>query len=225
MATIARLFSPKVCVSAMPKLERLPEPYIQQAYGVYLLQSQHRLVRSLKRLYEPSVHGHKAWHSSFILMDYLLHRPFRRGSRVMEIGCGWGPAAVFCAKKMNARVTGVDIDKDVFPFLDTLAQINDVKVRSLQSRFEDLTTSRLAQERVIIGSDICFWDSMVKPLFNLIQRAMKGGVERVIIADPGRPTFYELGELCRERFVVELQEWYAVEPNHVTGEVLEIRAK
>jgi len=59
----------------------------------------------------------------------------------------------------------------------------------------------------------------------MIQRAMKGGVERVIIADPGRPTFYELGELCRERYVVELQEWYAVEPNYVTGEVLEVRPK
>jgi predicted nicotinamide N-methyase len=209
----------------MPKMERLPEPYIQQAYGVYLLQSQHRLVRSLKRLYEPSVHGHKAWQSSFILMDYLLHRPFRRGSRVMEIGCGWGPAAVFCAKKMNARVTGVDVDKDVFPFLDVLGAINDVKVKTLQSRFEDLTTRRLGEERVIIGSDICFWDSLVKPLYHLVQRASKGGVERVIIADPGRPTFYELGELCRERYDVELQEWYAVEPNYVTGEVLEVRAR
>ncbi len=209
----------------MPKLERLPEPYIQQAYGVYLLQSQHRLVRSLKRLYEPSVHGHKAWQSSFILMDYLLHRPFRRGSRVMEIGCGWAPAGIFCAKKLGARVTGVDIDKDVFPFMDVLAEINEVKLRKLVSKFEDLSTRRLSEERVLIGSDICFWDSMVKPLYHLIQRAMKGGVERVIIADPGRPTFYELGDLCRKRFDVELQEWYAVEPNYITGEVLEVRPK
>jgi predicted nicotinamide N-methyase len=209
----------------MPKLERLPEPYIQQAYGVYLLQSQHRLVRSLKKIYEPSVHGHKAWLSSFILMDYLLHRPFRRGVRVMEIGCGWGPAGIFCAKKMNARVTGVDIDKDVFPFLEVLAELNEVKVDTLVSKFEDLTMKRLSEERVLIGSDICFWDNMVKPLFHLIQRAIKGGVERVIIADPGRPTFYELGELCREKFTVDLQEWYAVEPNYTTGEVMEVRAK
>jgi predicted nicotinamide N-methyase len=209
----------------MPKLERLPEPYIQQAYGVYLLQSQHRLVRSLKRIYEPSVHGHKAWSSSFILMDYLLHEPFRRGSRVMEIGCGWGPASVFCAKRFNARVTGVDMDKDVFPFLDVMAEINQVKIKSLVSRFEDLTVRRLGEERMVIGSDICFWDSLVKPLFNLIQRAVKGGVTRIVIADPGRPTFYELAEMCQARLGGELQEWYAVEPNHATGEVLEIRNK
>ncbi|HET6472128.1 MAG TPA: methyltransferase domain-containing protein [Pseudomonadales bacterium] len=209
----------------MPKLERLPEPYIQQAYGVYLLQSQHRLVRSLKKIYEPSVHGHKAWLSSYTLMDYLLHKPFRRGVRVMEIGCGWGPAGIFCAKKFNARVTGVDIDKDVFPFLEVLAELNEVKVRTLVSKFEDLTVKRLSEERIVIGSDICFWDEMVKPLFNLIQRAMKAGVERVIIADPGRPTFYELADLCREKFAVELQEWYAVEPNYTSGEVMEVRAK
>jgi len=209
----------------MPKLERLPEPYIQQAYGVYLLQSQHRLVRSLKKIYEPSVHGHKAWLSSFILMDYLLHKPFRRGVRVMEIGCGWAPAGVFCAKKFNARVTGVDMDKDVFPFLEVLAELNEVKLQTLVSKFEDLTVKRLSEQRVVIGSDICFWDEMVKPLFNLVQRAIKAGVERVIIADPGRPTFYELGEMCREKFAVDLQEWYAVEPNYTSGEVMEVRAK
>ena len=102
MATIARLFFPKVCVSAMPKLERLPEPYIQQAYGVYLLQSQHRLVRSLKRLYEPSVHGHKAWHSSFILMDYLLHRPFRRGWSASAPGI-CSPAGTASARCPDSR--------------------------------------------------------------------------------------------------------------------------
>jgi len=40
------------------------------------------------------------------------------GDRILEIGCGWGPASVFCAKKLNARVTGVDMDKEVFPFMD-----------------------------------------------------------------------------------------------------------
>ena len=55
----------------MPRIERLPEPNVYPAYGIYLLQSQHRLIRRLKRLYEPSVHGHKTWGASFLLMDYL----------------------------------------------------------------------------------------------------------------------------------------------------------
>ena len=58
-----------------------------------------------------------------------------------------------------------------------------------------------------------------------ISRALKSGVERVIIADPGRPTFYELADLCSKKHDVSLQEWFAVQPNHFTGEVLEIRAR
>jgi predicted nicotinamide N-methyase len=209
----------------MPRLERFPEPFVYSAYGIYLLQSQHRLVRSLRRVYEPSVHGHKTWQSSFLLMDYLLEHPIRRGSRVMEIGCGWGPASVFCAKRFGARVTGVDMDKDVFPYMEVLAALNDVEIATLQSRFEDLSVARLTGQRVLIGSDICFWTKLVRPLFNLVQRAFRAGVQRVIITDPGRPTFYELADLCATKFDAQLKDWYAVEPSRVTGEVREVRRR
>ena len=87
----------------MPELEHLPEDHIYQAYGMYLLSSQHRLIRRLKRVYEPSIHGNKMWKASFLLMDYLLHNPVRRGVRVMELGCGWGPGAVFCAHRFRVQ--------------------------------------------------------------------------------------------------------------------------
>ncbi len=208
----------------MPKLERMPEDHIYQAYGLYLLEPKHRLIRTLKRMYAPSVHGHKPWGSSYLIMDYLTHHPFRKGSRVMEIGCGWGPAAVFCAKRYKAKVTGVDVDKDVFPFLEVLAELNEVSVAPKVSKFQDLRAKELGRHQVIIGSDICFWDSMVKPLYNMISRALKSGTRRVIIADPGRPTFYELAELCAAKYETELSEWYATEPDRYLGEVLEVRA-
>ncbi len=208
----------------MPKLERLPEEHMYQAYGLYLLEPKHRLIRTLKKAYAPSVHGHKPWGSSFLIMDYLIHNPIRKGSRVMEIGCGWGPAAIFCAKNFNAKVTGVDIDKDVFPFLEALAELNGVSVAAVVSKFQDLKASRLGKEQLIIGSDICFWDSLVKPLHNLISRALKAGTKRVIIADPGRPTFYELAERCAKKHKTILSEWYATEPDRYVGEILEIRA-
>ena len=94
------------------------------AYGVYLLQGQHPLVRRLKRIYEPSVHGHKMWNSSFLVMDYLQHYP----------------------PSPSAKVTGVDTDRDVFPFLDVIASLNDVQVRPLRKRFEDLTTVQLGTQ-------------------------------------------------------------------------------
>ena len=209
----------------MPRLEPMPEPHMFQAYGIYLLENRHRLVRGLKRLYSPSVHGHKTWRSSFVLMDYLEHYPARHGSQVMEIGCGWGPVSVYCAHAMKAKVTGVDMDRQVFPFMEVLAAINDVEVKPLCRRFERLKGAELGQASLIVGSDICFWDSLITPVFNLINRALRNGTRRVVIADPGRPTFYELVDRCADRFRANLTEWYAVEPERITGEVLEVRPK
>ncbi len=209
----------------MPKLERMPEDHIYQAYGIYLLRSQHRLIRRLKKRYRPSVHGHKTWNASFLLMDYLHHKPIAKGTKVLEIGCGWGPASVYCARRFKAKVTGLDIDRDVFPFLDVLAELNGVKVKRLVSKFENLKSKQLADYHTIVGSDVCFWDSMVKPLYQLINRAMKAGTQRFIITDPGRPTFYELADMCSKKFKVKLVEWYAVEPERFEGEVVEITPK
>ncbi len=141
----------------MPKLERLPEPNIYQAYGIYLLESKHRLIRRLKKAYQPSVHGHKTWSSSFLLMDYLQHNPMAKKSCVMEIGSGWGPGSVFCAKRFKAKVTAVDIDREVYPFLDVLAELNGVKIEPLVSRFEKLTNKQLAKQALLGGSDHRFW--------------------------------------------------------------------
>ena len=209
----------------MPKLERLPEPHIYQAYGIYFLESKHRLIRRLKKAYQPSVHGHKAWNASFLLMDYLQHEPLAKRSRVLEVGCGWGPGAVFCASRFKARVTALDIDKDVFPFLDVMAALNDVDVAHMTSRFEKLSAEDLSAFDVVVGSDICFWDKMIKPLNRLVTRALDGGVKRVIVTDPGRPPFYEFCDLARKKHDVELMEWYATEPEYFAGEVVEIRPK
>lgn len=208
----------------MPALERMPEEHIYQAYSVYLLTSQHRLIRRLKRAYEPSIYGNKTWKASFLLMDYLLHNPPRRGARGLELGCGWGPGAVFCARRFKAKMTCLDLDKDVFPYLEVIAALNNVAVDPLQANFNSLTAERLGREYMVIGSDICFWDSMVKPLFEVVERAIAGGVQRVVIADPGRPTFYELADCCARRdWRTTLNEWYAVEPSRTVGEVLEVR--
>lgn len=197
---------------------------MEQAYGIYLLQNKHRLIRRLKKVYEPTVHGHKTWAASFLLMDYLTHNPIRRSTKVMEIGCGWGPASVFCARRFKSKVTGVDMDKDVFPFLEVVAALNDVEVEPLVSKFEDLPNKLLGQHKVLIGSDICFWDNLVQPLYRLVRRSLKAGTQRVIITDPGRPTFYELCDKLSKKHDVTLQEWYATEPDRFVGEVLEVRA-
>ena len=209
----------------MPELEKLPEEHIYQAYGIYLLTSQHRIVRRLKKRFTPAIHGNKAWRSSFLLMDYFLHYPFRRGAEVLEIGCGWGPAGVFCARRFKSKVLGIDLDENVFPFLEILAGLNEVDIETRRMDFADIDAEILDSKRIVMGSDICFWDKLVDPLFELITRSVESGVQRIVITDPGRPTFYELADRCAKSFDrVVLRSWYAVEPNRTTGEVLEIRS-
>jgi len=209
----------------MPRLEPVPEAHIDFAYGIYFLDQRHRLIRALKKRYMPSIHGHKTWGSSFLLMDYLTHYGLRRGAGLMELGCGWGGVSVFCAHRFRSRVTGVDLDPAVFPYVDVLAELNEVTVRHLQADFTNLPRSELVDQCYLVGSDICFWDSLVKPLGQLVARSFEAGVERVVIADPGRPTFYEFCDLMAEDHKVDLQAWYSIEPNRFEGEVIDIRPR
>ena len=105
-----------------------------RAYGIQVLLSGHSDVRKLKRDYIPSSHGNKFWTSSWLLMDYFKKKGMSSGTRVMEVGCGWGLAGIYCAKNHGARVTGVDIDPDVFLFLDLHAEINGVRIKTLKRK-------------------------------------------------------------------------------------------
>ena len=126
-------------------------------------------------------------------------------------------------------MTGVDIDSDVFPYLEALATANGVEVSHHRSRFERLTTRRLGRQHLIVGSDVCFWDEMSTPLFNLIRRAERGGATRVVIADPGRAPFRALVSRCEERWGasesarVKVWDWHTLRPDLVQGEVLRHR--
>ena len=207
----------------MPKLQRLPESNVDYVYGIFLLTEKHKLIRALKKIHQPSVHGTRTWGSAFLTMDYLTHNPISKGAKVLDLGCGWGGASVFCAHKFKAQVTAVDLDPAVFPFLDVFADINSVEVKTRKADFTKLRGADLGQNQVVLGSDICFWDSLVEPVAKMVNRAMNNGVERIIIADPGRPTFYECCDKVASKHKVSLQEWYSVEPDRSVGEIVEIR--
>lgn len=193
-----------------------------RAHGVRVLLSRHREVRRLKQLNLPSNHGNKFWAASWLLMDYFKHRGLRKGAHVMEVGCGWGLSGIYCAKKHGALVTGVDIDPDVFPFLHLHAEINKVKVATMPKGFNGLRMRHLQDFDMMIGADICFWDKMVDPLKRLITRALRAGVERVLIADLGRTTFLELGEYFVEKGKGEMLDWTVHRPRRIQGYILRI---
>lgn len=173
--------------------------------GIKALRASHPSVRRLKRQQNGhSAHGNKVWRSSFVLMDYLHSYPPELSSKVLDIGCGWGLTGLFLAQQYQAEVTGIDIDHTVAPFLALQAELNQC-VMDFQARsFETLTRTELSDYQLLIGTDICFWDEMTQPLFNLLDLALNAGVKRLIIADPGRPPFWALVELCVEAFAAEV---------------------
>lgn len=209
----------------MPLLQELPEKNIFQAYGILLLKNNHRFVRKLKKYYTPSIHGHKTWNSSFLLMDYFLHNEtLGHENKVLELGCGWGPTSIFCAQHASASVTGVDRDDEVFPFLEVQAALNEVEVETKQASFEKLSKKELSGFDIMIGADVCFWDQLTKIHYNLIRRAFRAGVKEIIIADPGREPFYSLAEKCLFKYPEsELIDWYSTEPEYFEGEILHIK--
>jgi predicted nicotinamide N-methyase len=196
-----------------------------RAYGLRLLLSRHPEVRRLKRKHSPSVHGNKLWSTSWLLIDYIKKKRLKPRSKILEIGCGWGLTGIFCAKSFSAAVTAVDIDPDIYPYLDLHTRINKVKVDFLNKAFDELSCRRLRDIDMIIGSDICFWDNLIDPLRRLIQRARRASVGRILIADPGRPTFDNLVESLRPKKGVEVFDRQIKKPRPISGKILQIRER
>ena len=178
----------------------ISQRHFTEYLNIKALRSTHPGVRKLKRAQNShSAHGNKVWRSSFVLMDYLTTYPPETQSRVLDIGCGWGLTGLFLAKQYNAQVTGIDIDSSVQPFLALQSQVNQCQMGFQERDFTSLRSEELTQYQLIIGTDICFWDELSQPLFDLIERSLNAGVERIIFADPGRPPFWSLAELCVQK--------------------------
>ena len=191
--------------------------------GVVMPTSSHPAIRRVRRQgVAPSIHGNKLWKSSCLLMDYLNKNRPPHCRRVLDVGCGWGATGIWCAKTLGADVTAVDADADVFPFLKATAEINRVAITPLVSRFEKLSTRQLGEFDMLVAADICFWDELVNPVCNMVNRAVKAGVKQIIIADPERPTFHEMAQRCVDRHYAEILPWETRTPIAARGAIMVI---
>ncbi|MDE1465545.1 class I SAM-dependent methyltransferase [Spartinivicinus poritis] len=184
----------------MPKLTTPSSKHMITSCGVKILKGSHQYIKGLKAQgYQPAIYGHRIWQSGFVLMNYLKKHPLPKRTKVMELGCGWGITSVFLAKQYHASVTAVDADKHVAAYLALHAYLNQVQVEFKRNRFEKISTKQLKGQHTLVGSDICFWESMDDTLYNLIRRALKANVQQIIIADPGRSPFWRLSERCQTK--------------------------
>lgn len=191
--------------------------------GVTLPTAGHKVIRRVKRDgHEPSIHGTKLWRSSFLIMDYLHKHPPEAADNVLDAGCGWGITGIWCARKFGASVVSLDADPAVFPYLNAVAELNNVTTTPMVRRFEQLKKSQLASFDLLVAADVCFWDELVKPVGKLIDRALDAGVGQIVIADPERPTFHEMAEKAISRHGGDLIHWSIKGKLKATGALLVI---
>ena len=202
---------------------RRKAPQERHAFGLTILSSSHPDVQRLQHdAAPPSLHGHKVWPTSFVLLDYLHQRGVAPQARVLDLGCGWGLVGIACAKTFQAQVTGLDADAAVFPYLQLHAQRNGVRLATRHGTFAELTPQDLAAFDLLVGADICFWEDLVEPLYQLIRHGVAAGVAEILVADPSRPPFDELCALCVAQGDAEVFPWTMTTPVADTGRILRV---
>jgi predicted nicotinamide N-methyase len=191
----------------------LSDSHFIEHLGLKILKSSHPEVKRIKRKQSGhSAHGNKVWRSCFALIDYLETYPLEPQSNVLEVGCGWGVAGMYLTKKQKATVTGIDIDPGVKDYFNLQNTINHCTQEFQERGFESLSSDDLSHYQYLIGSDICFWDELTSPLFKLICDAKNTGIKNILIADPGRPPFWHLADLCTEQLNSEVITRRILEP-------------
>ncbi len=204
------------------------KPNSRQVFGVQILTNSHPEIKKIRlQTGHPSIHGNKFWKSTYLLMDYLkefppekIKRKNGKKLRVLEIGCGWGVGGIFCAKQFSAELTALDADPVVFPYLQYHAQINGVDASTWRSRYEQVKKQDLDKFDIVVAADICFWDEMTKPLYNLVRRANSVGT-RVVITDPGRQPFRDMAEKCVGKLGATYETWSVPHPCNASGFVVD----
>jgi predicted nicotinamide N-methyase len=195
--------------------------HTRHLFGLTVRQNAHADMRRLRReAGDASLHGNKFWRSSCLMMDYLKKNPFKKGARVLDLGCGWGLGGIYCAKQFAAKVTGLDADPSVFPFAHYHAQLNGVEITTWKCRYEKVTEAQLKEFDAVIGTDICFWDELEPVLYNLSRRALRVGVERIVLADPGRSPFFRLAERAQQNLGAASHDVEVRRPMIASGNIL-----
>jgi predicted nicotinamide N-methyase len=193
------------------------------SFGIHVLTPKHPEIKQLeKELGSAKLHGTKVWDASFVMMDFFAIDPLPANQKILDIGCGWGPLTFYLQKEQGASVISIDADDSVQPYLDLHAAFNESQAYFWQAEISKLKVQDLEIADVIVGCDICFWDSLRDDWKKLIKRAEKANVSSLYLCDPGRSPFNELVDWADERFDVHLWEHSIEAPVKSEHYILEI---
>jgi len=162
---------------------------------------------------KPISHGNKVWNSSITIIDFLSRYNLQKVDTAIDVGCGWGVVLAYL-QKQGIDCGGIDIDDSMQDYVDVVNKINKTKVDVLYMDYKDLPKEVFKRIDLVVGCDICYWENHVSNITDLIKKAKCP----VLIADPGRDTFWELTEKVKGN----LHEVVLKKPRAVRGYVYEI---
>ena len=106
----------------------------------------------------------------------------------------------------------MDIDPHVFPFVEVLCDLNNVKVKPVTAGFDEVRSELFDEVDLLIGADICFRAPMIGALFGLFQRGIRAGISQVAVTDPGRIPYRDLVTRCIADLGAHEDAWQTTEP-------------
>lgn len=178
------------------------------AFGLTIYSPEAESIKALQKQHPTSLHGDRLWDASFLLMSYLEENPLPIGSKILDLGCGWGLLSLYLMQKGHYHIIALDADSHVFPYLQAHAQLNQLTMpNTLVADFSTLQEEDLAAYDVILAADVCFWDTMAAMQESLIDKAVAAGVKTILYSDPMRPPFHHLVDYCCEQHFADAFEY------------------
>ena len=150
----------------MSKIQTTPSE--RQAFGLRIPRSADPQLRALRAAHQPTHQGWRLSSSTWLLLSYLEQQQLQ-GLRILEVGCGWGLAGVYCAHR-GGRVISCDLDPEVLPIAQYHAQLNEVEINTQVCAFDGVDAKMLDGVNWVVGADICFRGDLIEPLFDLLAR-------------------------------------------------------
>ena len=187
---------------------------MKSIHNIKIPLSSDKQIQKIKRKNKkPISHGNKVWNSSLTIIDFLSRYNLQNINTAVDIGCGWGVVLAYL-QKQGLDCGGIDIDKSMQDYVDVVNKINKTNVDVLYLDYTELPKEVFTKIDLVIGCDICYWEGHVQNIVDLVKKAKCP----VLIADPGRDTFWELTQQVKGN----LHDITLTKPRAVHGYVYEI---
>lgn len=123
------------------------------------------------------------WDSSQILARQMARRDIG-GKRILELGCGMALSSLLLNRR-GGNITATDYHPEAGVFLQVNTRLNeDREIPFFRADWEDPAFSH-GRFDLIIGSDVLYERSMLRPLARFIQNHALNRCD-VVLVDPGR---------------------------------------